>query len=52
MIYATKERALEIAAMLNAERGEPPAFAVLTQHGWTVVRTYNDPAAWGRVSTR
>ena len=50
MIYATEARALEIAAMLNAERGHPPAFAVLTQDGWTVVRTYSNPAEWGRVS--
>jgi len=50
MIYATEARALEIAAMLNAERGHPPAFAVLTQDGWTVVRTYRNPAEWGRVS--
>lgn len=47
MIYATEARALEVAASLNAERGHPPAYAVLTDHGWTVVRTYGSPAVWG-----
>ncbi len=46
MIYATEARALEIAAMLNAEPGNPPAYAVLTAHGWSVVRTYRDPREW------
>ena len=51
MIYATEARALEIAAMLNAERGNPPAKAVLTQHGWTVIATYrNNWAAYGTVA--
>lgn len=43
MIYATKERAEEIAAMLNSERGNPPAYAILSPHGWTVVRTFGNP---------
>jgi hypothetical protein len=50
MIYATEARAREIAATLNTERGNPPAFAVLTADGWTVVSTYRDPSDWGRVS--
>jgi hypothetical protein len=51
MIYATQARAEEAAAMLNAERGHPPAYAIETVHGWTVVRTYrgkaNAQAAYG-----
>lgn len=41
MIYATKERAEEVAAMLNAQRGYAPAKAVLTEDGWTVIRSYH-----------
>jgi hypothetical protein len=50
MIYATKERALEVAAMLNAQLGNPPAFAVLSEYGWIVSTTYRDPAIWGAVA--
>lgn len=40
MIYATKERANEVAAALNAVPGYAPAKAVLTAEGWTVIRSY------------
>ena len=50
MIYISEARALEVAAALNQERGNPPAYAVLTEHGWAVVRTYGNPAVWGMVS--
>ena len=40
MIYATQARAEEIAAMLNARLGHPPAYAVLTEHGWTVIASW------------
>ena len=52
MIYATEDRALEVAAMLNERRGEPRSYAVLTEHGWTVVSTYYDPSVYGTVSAR
>lgn len=50
MIYETEKRAVEVAAMLNEERGHPPAYAVLSSNGWTVVRTYMDPSVWGTPS--
>lgn len=50
MIYATEARALEVAAMLNSAYGNPPAFAVLTADGWSVIATYYNPAVYGRVS--
>ena len=37
MIYATKERAQEIARMLNEQRGYQPCVAALTVYGWTVI---------------
>jgi hypothetical protein len=40
MIYATKERAIEVAKMLNSILGYAPAKAILTTDGWTVVRSY------------
>ncbi len=40
MIYATKERAEQVAFELNQERGYAPALAVLTPEGWTVLRSY------------
>lgn len=48
MIYPTEQRAKAVAEMLNAERGHPPAYAVLTRDGWSVVRTYGDPLVWSR----
>jgi hypothetical protein len=36
MIYATKERAEQVAAELNQRKGYFPARAALTVHGWTV----------------
>jgi hypothetical protein len=43
MIYKDKTRAMEVAADLNLERGYPRAFACLTQHGWTVIRSWSNP---------
>ena len=40
MIYATKQRAEEVASELNSQPGYAPAKAVLTVHGWTVIRSY------------
>ena len=40
MIYATEQRANEVAAMLNERRGYPHSKAVLTPDGWTVVGSY------------
>lgn len=37
MIYATQARAEQAAAELNKRKGHPPARAVLTTRGWTVV---------------
>lgn len=38
MIYATKERAVEVAAMLNARKGFGVSRAALTAKGWTVIQ--------------
>ncbi len=38
MIYATKERAVEVAAMLNERKGFGVSRAARTTHGWTVIR--------------
>jgi hypothetical protein len=40
MIYESKERAEEVAKMLNDQQGYPPARAVPTEHGWTVISSY------------
>jgi hypothetical protein len=40
MIYATQQRAEEVAAELNRQPGYAPAKAVLTADGWTVIRSY------------
>ena len=40
MIYATQERAEEVASRLNGRDGYPMSKAVLTEHGWTVVCSY------------
>lgn len=40
MIYPTQARADEVANMLNERRGFPRAKAVLTEHGWTVIASY------------
>ena len=38
MIYATKERAMEVAVMLTARKGYGVSRAALTVDGWTVIR--------------
>jgi hypothetical protein len=40
MIYANQARAEQAAHAMNQEKGFPPARAVLTAHGWTVLRSY------------
>ncbi len=37
MIYASEQRANEVAAMLNERKGHAPSVALLTRFGWTVV---------------
>ncbi len=40
MIYANQARAEQVANELNAIPGYAPAKAILTSHGWTVIRSY------------
>ncbi len=40
MIYATEQRANEVAEMLNERRGYARSKAVLTAQGWTVISSY------------
>lgn len=40
MIYTNQARAEQVAAELNRRCGHPPAKAVLTAHGWTVIASY------------
>ena len=37
MIYASEERAIEVAVELNKRRGACPSEAVLTPEGWSIV---------------
>jgi hypothetical protein len=37
MIYASEERAIEVAAELNKRKGHCPTQAVLTPEGWSIV---------------
>lgn len=48
MIYASEARARAIAAMLNAELGNPPAYAILSGFGWTVITTYGNPNVYAK----
>ena len=40
MIFASKERAVEVANELNRRWGHPKPKVVLTAHGWTVIASY------------
>jgi len=41
MRFDNEKRANEVAAILNAIPGFPPAYAILTADGWTVVRMWS-----------
>lgn len=48
MIYSNKERAVAVAEMLNERKGYPKSYAVLTNHGWTVICSYLGPIPIGK----
>ena len=46
MIYATRERAKEISAMLNTRQGFAQSYVYRCKNGWTVVSTWNSSASY------
>lgn len=52
MIYESEARARAVAALLNEKLGNPPAYTILTDHGWSVIATYSNPNVYAKGSVR